>query len=59
MSIDLSSLEEIRGGGLVYALNGQLCYTGHLPNYLVDPESQQQCIVDERRPPSECSKFCY
>ena len=59
MSIDLSSLEEIRGGGLQYALNSQLCYVGNLPSYLTNPETQLQCIRDERRNPSECSKFCH
>ena len=59
MSIDLSSLIEIRGGGLRYALNPQLCYSGSLPSYLADPENQFQCVVSERRTPNDCSKLIY
>ncbi|XP_064389307.1 epidermal growth factor receptor-like isoform X3 [Halichondria panicea] len=54
-SIDLSSLEEIRGDGLRYAVNQQLCYVGDLLSYLADPINQTQCITRERRPPNECS----
>ncbi len=56
-SIDLSSLEEIRGDGLRYAVNQQLCYVGDLLSYLADPINQTQCITRERRPPNECSKW--
>ncbi len=56
-SIDLSSLEEIRGDGLRYAVNQQLCYVGDLLSYLADPSNQMQCLTRERRPPNECSKW--
>ena len=56
-SIDLSSLEEIRGDGLRYAVNQQLCYVGDLLSYLADPSDQTQCLTRQRRPPNECSKW--
>ncbi len=55
-SIDLSSLEEIRGDGLRYALNSKLCYVGDLRSYLTGPGNQKECVVSERRLPSECGK---
>ncbi len=56
-SIDLSSLEEIRGDGLRYALNRELCYVGDLLSYLADPSIQMQCLSRQRRPPNECSEW--
>ena len=56
-SIDLSSLEEIRGDGLRYAVNQQLCYVGDLLSYLADPNNQTQCLSRQRRPPNECSEW--
>ena len=55
VEIDLSSLEEIRGGGLVFFNNPQLCYTGNFSTYLTDA-SAHQCISSPRRDADECSK---
>ena len=56
-SIDLSSLEEVRGDGLRYALNAELCYVGNLTTYLTGPGNQKQCVVSSaRRVPEECSE---
>ena len=46
--IDLSSLETIRGAGIVFFNNPELCYTGDLSIYLED-SSYHQCVNDGRR----------
>ena len=58
VEIDLSSLEEIRGG-LLFFNNPQLCYTGNFSTYLTDA-SAHQCISSStppRRDADECSKY--
>ena len=54
VEIDLSSLEEIRGG-IVFFNNPQLCYTGYFGTYVTDA-SAHQCISSPRRDADECSK---
>ena len=57
--IDLSSLESISGGGLLYFNNPQLCYVGNFSAYIEDQTTQYQCIVSpSRRDPQTCSESC-
>ena len=57
--IDLSSLESISGGGILYSANPQLCYVGNFSTYVENPTTQHQCIVSPfRRDPQMCSESC-
>ena len=57
--IDLSSLESISGGGILYFNNPQLCYVGNFSTYIENPTAQHQCIVSPfRRDPQTCSESC-
>ena len=63
--LDLSSLESISSGGLLFYQNPQLCYVGNLSTYLDNPLEQYQCIGSTahhhfqpaRRDPQTCSKW--
>lgn len=58
-SIDLSSLESVRGGGVRLVDNPSLCYLGNLSYYLSDT-SFSSCILDgHRRSEDECGKSTY
>ena len=57
--IDLSSLESISGGGLLFLGNPELCYVGNLSRYLDDPTTQPQCLsrtLPFRKDPQTCSE---
>ena len=54
--LDLSSLETVSNGGLVFVNNPQLCYVGNLSMYLTTPSEQHQCISTPRRDPQTCSE---
>ena len=57
--IDLSSLESISGGGLLFLGNPELCYVGNLSMYLDDPTAQPQCLSRTqpfRKDPQTCSE---
>ena len=54
--IDLSSLEEIRGGAVLWFNNLNLCYFGDITTYIVN-NSLPSCIVLERRDIDQCCKF--
>ena len=57
--IDLSSLESISGGGILYFNNSQLCYVGNFSTYIENQTAQHQCIVSPfRRDPQTCSESC-
>ena len=57
--IDLSSLETISGGGVLFFRNPQLCYVGNFSTYLDNQTTQHQCIISPfRRDPQGCSESC-
>ena len=62
--IDLSSLESISGGGLLFLGNPELCYVGNLSMYLDDPTTQPQCLGmsqpfrKDTQTCSECQNTC-
>ena len=57
--IDLSSLETISGGGVLFFRNPQLCYVGNFSMYLDNQTTQHQCIISPfRRDPQGCSESC-
>ena len=53
--VDLSSLEEIRGGGVYLTRNPNLCYFGDLVRYI---NGSYHSCVDEtgRKDPDQCCK---
>ena len=56
--LDLSSLESISGGGVLFFNNPQLCYVGNFSTYLDNPTAQHQCVVSPfRRDPQTCSEY--
>ena len=59
MSIDLSSLRDIRGGGLYMHNNTELCLIGNL-SALVTNSSATVCVTPQsRREPQQCGKWVY
>ena len=57
--IDLSSLESISGGGVLYFNNPKLCYVGNFSTYLENQTTQHQCIISPfRKDPQACSESC-
>ena len=57
--IDLSSLESIGGGGLLFLGNPELCFVGNLSMYLDDQATQPQCLgrtQPYRKDPQTCSE---
>ena len=54
--IDLSSLEEVIGGGIVaFANNPSLCFSGNLSHF----SQQPNCIVNYKKADSLCCKFLW
>ncbi len=56
-SIDLSSLRGIRGAGYVIGNNPELCYTGDLSRYLLDPSHHPVNLPPLRKDFNECGKL--
>ena len=57
--IDLSSLESISGGGILFLGNPELCYVGNLSTYLDNQMTQPQCLGRTqpfRKDPQTCSE---
>ena len=56
-SIDLSSLQEVNGGGVQMSDNPDLCYVGDFSYYVTD-SSADFCLINQYRSSTEqCSKF--
>ena len=56
--LDLSSLETISGGGMLFFNNPQLCYVGNFSTYLDNLNAQHQCVVSPfRKDPQTCSEY--
>ena len=60
MEIDLSALEEIRGRGVIWAFNPQLCFAGDFGSYVSSDSGltgiELECAAQNRRDPAACSK---
>ena len=52
--IDLSSLEEIRGSGILWNNNPSLCFVGNVTRFVVT--DSPNCVARQRGDAAECSK---
>ena len=58
VSIDLSSLREISGGGVSIDNNPDLCFVGDFGQYLTDDSSHEVCIGSNyRKTMEECGEY--